>query len=85
MTVGTSLSLTFDQDLERRVANFLASCHMSSLRKLDVEVQEGVVTLRGQVQSFYEKQVSHLCCRRVAGVHGLVDAVDVVTTAEPAA
>lgn len=84
MTVGTLHDSSFDHDLERRVANFLASCHMSSLRKLEVEAREGVVTLRGQVQSFYEKQVSHLCCRRVAGVYRLVDAVDVAPAA-PAA
>lgn len=84
MTVRTLQNSSFDHDLERRVANFLASCHMSSLRKLEIEAREGVVTLRGQVQSYYEKQVSHLCCRRVAGVSRLVDAVDVVQPA-PAA
>ncbi len=73
-----------DHELERRVASFLASRHMASLRKLEIEARQGVVTLRGQVQTFYEKQVSHLCCRRVAGVHRLIDNVDVVTAAQPA-
>jgi len=81
---GTPGSSSNDHDLERRVASFLASRHMGSLRKLEIEAREGVVTLRGQVQSFYEKQISHLCCRRVAGVRRLIDAVDVVTATQPA-
>ncbi len=78
MSDGIEEPSAHDHDLERRVASFLASRHMASLRKLEIEAREGVVTLRGQVHSFYEKQVSHLCCRRVAGVRSLIDAVDVV-------
>jgi osmotically-inducible protein OsmY len=44
---------------------------------LQVDVQEGTVTLRGRVASFYEKQVAIHSCQRVAGVHKLIDAVDV--------
>ncbi len=66
-----------DRDLERRVKSFLAGRHFSSLRRLQVEARKGVVTLRGRVASFYEKQVSHQCCRRVAGVIEVVDDIEV--------
>jgi osmotically-inducible protein OsmY len=68
-----------DRDLERRVVNYLARRHVPGLRQLAVEANNGTVTLRGQVRSFYEKQLSHHCCRRVAGVIRLVDAIDVVS------
>jgi hypothetical protein len=70
-----------DQDLKRRVALFLAGRHVPSLRYLEVEARGGIVTLRGRVGSFYEKQLSQQCCRRVAGVIELVDRVEV--TAPP--
>jgi osmotically-inducible protein OsmY len=50
---------------------------MPTLRNLEVEAQGGIVTLRGTVNSFYEKQLGQQCCRRVAGVVKLIDAIDV--------
>ncbi len=66
-----------DRDLERRVVNFLHGWQMPGLRKLEVEATAGTVTLRGTVNSFYEKQLSQQCCRRVAGVLKLIDAISV--------
>ena len=66
-----------DGDLRRRVASFLASRYLPALRSLDIEAQGGIVTLRGRVSTFYEKQVAISSCRRVAGVLRLIDAVDV--------
>jgi osmotically-inducible protein OsmY len=66
-----------DSDLERRVRTYLADRFHPSLQRLRVDVQKGTVTLTGQVHSFYEKQVAISACQRVAGVHHLVDAVNV--------
>ena len=66
-----------DRDLERRVTRFLQDKQVPGLRNLEVKAQAGSVTLRGSVQSFYEKQLSHSLCRRVAGVIRLIDAVNV--------
>ena len=71
-----------DRDLERRVTNYLNGRHLPALRYLQVEADNGTVTLRGTVSSFYEKQLSQQCCRRVAGVVKLIDAVDVVSHRE---
>jgi hypothetical protein len=70
-----------DEDLKHRVSLFLAGRHVLSLRGLEIDARGGTVTLRGRVGSFYEKQLSQQCCRRVAGVIELVDRVEV--TAPP--
>jgi osmotically-inducible protein OsmY len=77
MDVATPHYVTKDQDLERRVVSYLAARYLPSLRQLQVSVEEGTVTLRGSVRSFYEKQIAIHSCQRVAGVRKLVDAVDV--------
>jgi osmotically-inducible protein OsmY len=74
--------MSADQELARRVQNYLWGRQVPSLRRVAVESNQGVVTLRGQVRSFYEKQLCHQSCRRVAGVIGLVDEIDVQPTAE---
>ncbi len=67
-----------DQDLKQRVSDYLLSRQMFALRNLDVQTDRGVVTLTGQVATFYEKQIALNVCRRVAGVYQLVDHVEVV-------
>jgi osmotically-inducible protein OsmY len=69
-----------DRDLERRVVNFLRGWQMPGLRNLEVQAADGTVTLRGTVNSFYEKQLSQQCCRRVAGVLKLIDFVSVTAS-----
>jgi len=68
---------TQDNDLERRVSIYLAERLRPSLRDLDVEVADGVVTLHGRLHTFYEKQLAISCCQRVAGVLKLIDDVEV--------
>ncbi len=74
----------YDRDLERRVTSFLATRHVPGLRNLAVEAQNGIVTVSGQVLTFYEKQLCNQCCRRVAGVLELINAVDVMDDAKAA-
>ena len=64
-----------DFDLQRRVTNYLHSKHMRSLRDVAVDADNGTVVLRGEVGSFYEKQLCLNCTRRVAGVVELVDEI----------
>ena len=70
-----------DQELEHRILNYLSSRNVPGLRRLRVAVHAGIVTLQGQVYTFYEKQLSIQCCQRVAGVLGLIDEVGVVAAA----
>jgi osmotically-inducible protein OsmY len=66
-----------DRELERRVVNFLRGWQRPGLWNVEVQAAGGIVTLRGTVNSFYEKQLSQQCCRRVAGVLKLIDSVSV--------
>ena len=74
-------TLTPDQELERRISASLNSKHIPSLRKVLVEVRDGNVVLRGEVYSFYAKQLSQHSARRVAGDRHVIDEVSVVTPA----
>lgn len=66
-----------DDDLRKRIESFLRSRHFAALRNLEVRVASGVATLKGDVSSFYEKQVALDACRRVAGVLCTVDQMQV--------
>lgn len=69
------LSCEADTDLKRRILNFLHQRHVPSLRGIHVDVLQGVVTMRGSVDTFYHKQLCLHCCQRVAGVVRLVDEI----------
>jgi len=71
---GVISTETSDRDLERRVTSSLADCH-PVLRQLEVAANNGTVTLRGRVFSFYQKQLCQNVCRRMAGVAQFIDAV----------
>jgi len=47
-------------------------------KAIEVESVGGDVTLRGEVSSFYQRQLCINCCRRVAGVIRLIDEIQVV-------
>ena len=73
-----------DRDLERRVKAFLADRNLPALRRLAIHSQRGVVTLRGRVRTFYEKQLGGQSARRVAGVVDVIDAIYVRGRHRPA-
>ena len=78
--VAMQAAATSDQELRQRIVGELAETRRSSLARLRVEVQHGVVHLRGCVRSFYEKQLAIHSCIRAAGAGRLVDAVEVPAT-----
>jgi osmotically-inducible protein OsmY len=71
-----------DTPLARRVRQTLAELHVPILRTLDVSAVDGVVTLRGRVRSYYERQLAHASVRRIAGVEKLIEEI---TVADPQA
>lgn len=64
-----------DDDIQRRVSRSLFSRHFPAFRNLDVDVDHGAVTLTGQVQSYYEKQIALKSSQHVAGVLSLIDEI----------
>jgi osmotically-inducible protein OsmY len=85
LTGASSMFLTHatfqraDRDLRMRVVNYLFGQHVSELRHLDVEARRGVVTLRGRVHTFHQKQLCLNCCQRVAGVLQIDDQIEVAS------
>ena len=69
-----------DALLVRRVRQTLADLHVPILRTLDIVAVDGVVTLRGRVRSYYERQLAHANVRRLTGVARLVEEI---TVADP--
>lgn len=66
-----------DGDVLFRVESYLGSKHYPSFRNLSVQVEQGIVTLSGSVDSYHERQVALNSCMRVAGVLELIDRVRV--------
>ncbi|MCO6458229.1 MAG: BON domain-containing protein [Pirellulaceae bacterium] len=75
-----------DANLKQQIGQYLSSLQMQALRQVRIVVRNGTVILRGEVQSFYQKQLLLTCRTRVPGVQGLVDEVRVkdVARAVPA-
>jgi osmotically-inducible protein OsmY len=68
------------QDLRRRVLNYIVGHKLPTLKRIAVEADRGTVVLRGQVDSYDQKQLCLNCCRRVAGVCELIDEITVAST-----
>jgi len=66
-----------DRLLESQVTTQLAETKRASLQRLSVDAHAGHVTLRGCVNSFYEKQIAIQACRMLSGIEQLTDAVEV--------
>lgn len=75
--VGTEPIDKSSSEIKRRITNLLCQRGVSSLRRLDIEVESGTATVRGTVASFYERQVCLSCCQHVPGVFRLVDEIKV--------
>lgn len=76
--------IEFDRALVRRIALVLQVLHVPLLRRLTIEAQEGVVTLRGRVATYYQRQIAYSAARRVPGVVRVIDEIDVDRVPLPA-
>jgi osmotically-inducible protein OsmY len=77
MTPAVSSFGQADYLLANRITTQLAETNRANLRRLSVDVQAGEVTLRGNVSSFYERQIAIQTCRELTGTGRLIDAVEV--------
>ncbi len=74
--IPTARELSPDEQLARRIRNFVVS-HHSGQREMRLEVDRGVVKLTGSVHSFYQKQLWVHGAKRVAGVVQILDEIEV--------
>jgi osmotically-inducible protein OsmY len=75
--LGTEPTDKSSWDIKRRIINLLYQRGVSSAQRLNIEMENGTVTVRGTVASFYERQVCVSCCQHVPGVFGLLDEIKV--------
>ena len=66
-----------DQDLQHRVALFVQQKQLTTGARLQIEARRGVVTLKGTVSTFHQRQLLFASARRVAGVIGVQDELEV--------
>jgi osmotically-inducible protein OsmY len=65
-----------DWAVEDRIRKFLNQ-YFPRLQAVKAEVRQGVVTMGGRVNSFYERQLCIHCCQQVSGWVQLNDQVQV--------
>ena len=70
---------TADQDLQRRVALFVQQKQLTAGARLQIEAHLGVVTLKGTVGTFHQRQLLYSFARRVAGVIQVQDELEVAS------
>ena len=58
--------------------NILRSCQFLELSRLACEVQAGVLIIRGQVSSFYLKQLAQETARKFTGGYRIVNRLEVI-------
>lgn len=78
MGKGMEIAVVYrDEDVKRRVKEFFSRQHFPSLQLLDLKIEQGELTVRGEVCTFYEKQVAMSICQSVPGVLVYVDRIKV--------
>ena len=75
--IAAAATLSTDRELKQRISEQLAETNRPNLRRLAVVVNAGCVTIRGCVQSFYERQLAIRSCQSLSGVERFIDAVEV--------
>ena len=79
----TNLPDYHDEETMLQVSSFLKSQSLRSLWNIGVNVENGVVTLSGEVSSYYEKQVAINSVTQVPGVANVVDEITVIVGLSP--
>jgi len=71
-------TLQTDADpLHQQITFAISTCPYLSQPNLSVDAQQGRVTLRGQVASYYQKQMAQEALRRVDGIEQIENLLQV--------
>ena len=66
-----------DQAIAELAGRRLRESPYASIRRLSCEFQGGVLTVRGTLSSFYQKQLAQTVLRKIEGVRQIVNCVEV--------
>lgn len=69
--------LVRDEEIAGHVRTRLLACGYWSIRELECRVSDGILTLRGFVESWFQKQVAQETVRSISGVRSIVNLVAV--------
>lgn len=67
-----------DVNLGRQIRQAFDQSPYSALRRIDCELMEGDLVLRGQVPTHFMKQIASSCAAKVARDHRIVNQIQVV-------
>jgi osmotically-inducible protein OsmY len=63
--------------IEKAVKNRLHESAYPSIKRIDCEFEDGILVLRGQLHSFFEKQVAQESIAGLDGIKEIVNRVEV--------
>jgi len=77
VSLGQILSNQESDSVVQTITECLRAQTYPGMRSLSVDYSDGVITLRGEVTTYYHKQVAQESVRRIAGIVAIVNLVDV--------
>ena len=80
MSTATTIErlTTPGHEVQEATENFLRSRMPTAARNIECEYKEGMLLLRGEVTSYYAKQLAQEFARQVAGVDKVVNCLEVL-------
>lgn len=79
----TATPRSIDHRLVRDIEAATVARRGPAFRGIDITADGGIVTVQGWLRSFYEKQLLIHTIRRVPGVQGIIDEVQVQPSTTP--
>lgn len=70
-------SITHDTELVIRVDSVIRNCGRPEMRRVSIQAENGCVILRGEVATYYAKQVAQTLAQAVDGVSSIRNQIDV--------
>ena len=70
-----------DRSLAQQISYVLQVLRVPALRRLQIEVRHGVVTLTGVVGTFYQRHIAHTAVHRISGILYLILNIEVEAAA----
>jgi len=66
---------TDDERLRKEISHRLSHQHFPSFKELKVEVDHGLVTISGTLQSYHHRQIALSVCQQPADVITVIDMI----------
>ena len=71
--------IDFERYLVEMVGRALCATRYPALRHIQIEIEQGTVTLWGSVPTYHQKQLAQATAQKVDGVRGIANGIAVVS------